>query len=820
MSTDGYATFPDRQDASSMTTDKRATLVGMALMLAVLTAGEARLLADDDPPPPPAGSVFPRWAMARFPGGWFVPTYLETYAPDTTLLNEESNGFAMLDSPRVYYSGESPLHFNWYYGPVSLTSVLHPGTAALALPFSAVDRFDLRRETPALAQTGLHLIPATADLDSGSSGMFSIVDPNMGEVSSTFQFLMNTPAIKRNRLLYETRRRFRENVFLEYGLRKRFAASSLLAGVQYWSQERQFNDFTRRNDVFSESGSRLLLHGLYRRQVSGGVWDVFAAADVRERSHWNAEYGVYPQETVSGGRFALLAGAGYAAGGLQLSLSALHEYQRPDASPAGYAKDLIDNDGDAIYPQGPEVTRHGTALQFFLQAPILKEPQPPGTTLGLFLDGRYSFLTSGASPAAVNEISMASRPYRVWLWDKGAATSSNLLRVSGGVQADRALGRDVHLMAKAWALLVRVNPSGRVNDQTWVEPGLDLGLGSALWPGARLHVAAALAPGEVRENLAEFLEQGAPSATVAGWIDSNGDRRYQPNEKGSVAGYSGGPNHFLDAGILFPRERRLMVSFEQDLSAHWRVNVHGLYKKFANPLWVSFKDQYGIPETVNGRTLFFFDRPYKNFFLGNAPSGPQPFYAQACFQVAGQREQHWLFSLSFLTHIGMSQTAFGNGPLSNDPGIIAESQADPNSQMNAFGRVDGDRAFVARLFSGFYPAKDLFFALSLKYRDGNPFAFLNADYRHDQWVLTYSTIKAEDSHFKKGGPREDYMGELNLQLTYRRKVFGRDVLLSVAGFNLLDVGYELSEYVFSGGARDAMELQIPRSLRVTLAFGM
>lgn len=803
-----------------MTTNRRVTLVGMALMLTGLVASEARLLAGGDPPPPPAGSAFPRWAMARFPGGWFVPTYLEAYAPDTTLLNEESNGFSMLDSPRVYYSGESPLYFNWYYGQVSLTSVLHPGTAALALPFSAVDRFDLRPEAPEQAQMGLHLVPVIADEAPGSSGMFSIVDPNMGEVSSTFQFLMNTPAVKRNRLLYETRRRFRESFFLDYALRKRFATSSLLTSVQYWSQQRQFNDFNRRNDVFSESGSRLLLHALYRRHVSDGVWDVFAAADVRGRSHWNAEYGVYPQETLSGGRYAMLAGTGYTAGRLHLNLSAIHEYQRPDASPASYAKDLLDNDGDAIYPQAPEATRHGTALQLFLRAPLLDERQTPGTKLGLFLDGRYSFLTSGASPAAINEISVASRPYQVWLWNKGAATSSSLLRASGGVQADRAIGREAHLLAKAWALLVRVNPSGTVNDRTWVEPGLDLGVSSPLWPGARLQIAAALAPGEVRENLAEFLEQGAPSAMVAGWNDSNGDRRYQPNEQGSVYGYSGGPNHLLDPGMLFPRERRLMVSLEQELSPHWRVGVHGLYKTFANQLWVNFKDPYGFQETSSGRTLFFFDRPYKDFYLGNAPSGPQPFYGQACFRVSGQREQRWLFALSFLTHIGMSPTAFGNGPLSNDPGIIAESQANPNTLLNAFGRVDGDRAFVARLFYGFYPVKDLFVALSLKYRDGDPFAFLNADYGHNQWVLTYSTIKAENDHFEKGGPREDYMAELNLQVTYRRKVFGRDVLLSVAGFNLLDVGYELSEYVFSGGSRDPMELQIPRSLRVTVGFGI
>jgi len=36
----------------------------------------------------------------------------------------------------------------------------------------------------------------------------------------------------------------------------------------------------------------------------------------------------------------------------------------------------------------------------------------------------------------------------------------------------------------------------------------------------------------------------------------------------------------------------------------------------------------------------------------------------------------------------------------------------------------------------------------------------------------------------------------------------------------LDVGYELSEYVFSGGSRDAMELALPRSLRLTFSIDL
>jgi len=47
---------------------------------------------------------------------------------------------------------------------------------------------------------------------------------------------------------------------------------------------------------------------------------------------------------------------------------------------------------------------------------------------------------------------------------------------------------------------------------------------------------------------------------------------------------------------------------------------------------------------------------------------------------------------------------------------------------------------------------------------------------------------------------------------------GRDAVLSLTVFNILDFGAELSEYVFSGGSRDALELQIPRSIRLTFGW--
>ena len=132
--------------------------------------------------------------------------------------------------------------------------------------------------------------------------------------------------------------------------------------------------------------------------------------------------------------------------------------------------------------------------------------------------------------------------------------------------------------------------------------------------------------------------------------------------------------------------------------------------------------------------------------------------------------------------------------------------------------MDGDRGFVAKGYFGFYVFKKLFAAVSLKYRDGNPFAFFNTLSKYDQRVIYYQTIKAENEKGVKGGPREDYVADVSIKLNYNFKLFNREAVLSLSLFNIVAFGAELSEYVFSGGLRDAVELQIPRSIRLTLGW--
>jgi len=261
-----------------------------------------------------------------------------------------------------------------------------------------------------------------------------------------------------------------------------------------------------------------------------------------------------------------------------------------------------------------------------------------------------------------------------------------------------------------------------------------------------------------------------------------------------------------------------MIALTAKLSEKFRFNLKGLYKKISDNFWVSFKEDYGFYEEVDGKEIYLFSRPFEDFVLSNYPFDKDPFYAQLLMQVMGSEKNKWYFSFSFMAHIGMGHTAFGNGPSANDIGVLDESQANPNSWINGFGRVDGGRAFMGKIYFGFYITKGLFVAANLKYRDGAPFAFIDTHLSHGQRVLTFKTIQGENEKGVKGGPREDYVSDISVKVRYEFKVFGRDAEVFVSLFNLNDLGSELSEYVFSGGWRYANELQIPRSIRAGLTI--
>lgn len=761
--------------------------------------------------------VFNDFFMNNLPGGFFYTSFLENYAPDTILMIEESNGFAIIDSPKVYFEGDPFSQFNWFYNDFNINSTLDGGAPALQFPFSSVNQFRLQGDSPVSRGYGLHFLSKIPE-QSFSRLMLSSIYSDLGGYMPWASFLNSTPATERDDRLYSEYRKNLNNFFIDYTFNKKFKGSNLMISFNYYDIIRQFNDFNEFDTTFTEPGKLFLFNSSYGRLLKDGKLEISAAFNYLNRSNLDAELGRYPQETFMKEKFSFFSGIRLKKSSFDLRMSFIRENESLDPYESDFSKDLMDNDGEGFLDFGQMGTFIGNAFNIDLDVPFLKNLLKKGIKINAFLNCRYTTITGDETVHDYNSLYFDGDPYLVYQWEVGDSYSNSSLLADLGLELSIDITPAVTLFSKLWLSHNTLNFDFDENDLGFWSPGFDLGLLFFKNRNPEILIAYGQIPYDLRENVNMFLETNRPSATIYHWQDMNNDLVFQAGEAGDIYGYSGGNFHFLDPDISRPYKNRFLLTVNTRISKNWTLLVKGIYKRIKNNFWVQFDREYGFYETHDGVDLHFFDQPFRNYKLTNENFEEDPFYAQLLLHLQGGQPNRWFFSFSFMAHIGMGHTAFGNGPGTSDIGVLDESQANPNSWINGYGRLDGDRAFVGRIYFGFHVLKDLFLGMSLKYRDGTPFAFINSTYDHNQLALYYSTIKAEDDRGVKGGPREDYLSDMSIQLNYRFKLFKKDACLSLAYFNILNAGYELSEYVFSGGSRDAMELNIPQSLRLTLTM--
>jgi len=247
------------------------------------------------------------------------------------------------------------------------------------------------------------------------------------------------------------------------------------------------------------------------------------------------------------------------------------------------------------------------------------------------------------------------------------------------------------------------------------------------------------------------------------------------------------------------------------------VLVQGTAEYFADLFWLELRGNPAAYGNYDAAGHYFFNGTPTAYRLTNYPFHDQPFFAQVLLEYAIEKPEAYFVTLSFAAMIGMSRTAFGNGPGSNDMGVVDWSMANPNSNINGYGRTDADRAYVGKLAWGVQIIDRLWSTVTLRYRDGRPFAQMAINEQGGQAAFSYQTIRGETIAGKKGGPREDYLLNVNYELSYDFAIFcraGARVALIVT--NLFDLGHELSENVYANGTRQPLELEIPRNILLRL----
>jgi hypothetical protein len=756
--------------------------------------------------------------MNNLPGGFFYTSFIENYAPDVTFLIEESNAFSLIDNPKVYFEGDSFVDFSWFYNGSKMNSALNGGSPAVLLPFSSVSGYRLQGESPGTQNYGLDFVSKTPDRDV-SRALFSTVYTDMGTYTPWLTFMVEGHASTRDDLLYNTRRKVLTNYFFDYIFNKKFKKSNLSFSLDYFNIKRQFNDFNEYDATYEEVGKLLLADTRFSKELKRGAFEVFAVFNLSNRSAFNAESGSYPQENRERKRNSLLSGFSLRKEKFDLKFSFQYEKENLKSVEDNFSKELKDNDGDGIYPWSKLGDSSAAVLNLDISLPLKLNLFAKTLKIDTFLDGRHSILQGREEVDDYNPILFGNTPYLIVSWQPGSKYTNSNTDLKLGMNIAWDLSANLSLLAKCFLQYNHLGFDTAEKNLTFRTPGYDVGVHLFKNKKTRVLFSYGMIPTGIRENINLFLEPNRPSGAIDYWDDRNNDLTFQPGEQGPLFGNTGAMYHEVAEDIAAPMKQRLLLTVSSKISKNFMFNAKGILKKVKNNFAVRFAEEYGFYEQHNNYDIYFFNRPFERYVLTNYDYRKDPIYAQLLLNFIGGKKDKWFFNFSFLAHMGMGVTAFGNGPGSNDTGIINESMADPNSWINGYGRVDGDRAFVAKIYFGFYLTKKLFLGAGLKYRDGNPFAFIDSLYEHNQWALYYSTIQAEDERGVKGGPREDYVGDISIKLNYKFTLFNKDSYLSLSIFNLLDLGHEFSEYVFSGGSRDAMELNIPRSARLTLSMG-
>lgn len=230
-----------------------------------------------------------------------------------------------------------------------------------------------------------------------------------------------------------------------------------------------------------------------------------------------------------------------------------------------------------------------------------------------------------------------------------------------------------------------------------------------------------------------------------------------------------------------------------------------------------------IPGTFDDQTLLVWEQDPRTFgqdrfLLTNARLGS--FSAGLVAELNLERSRYW-WRLSFAAVKGYATTNPGNAVWENDPGVVGSLLADPNTLLNATGRIYFDRAYLARFYGGAIlprAAGDLEAGWVVSYWDGLAFGRRLLVEGLAQGPLV---VMATPRGSPEGGHRTKYNLAVDLRLSRRFSLPRGGVRLWADLFNLPNLSHAVRERDLSGpefNLRLPLAIQPPRFLRLGLEY--
>jgi hypothetical protein len=333
-----------------------------------------------------------------------------------------------------------------------------------------------------------------------------------------------------------------------------------------------------------------------------------------------------------------------------------------------------------------------------------------------------------------------------------------------------------------------------------------------------------------------FLTYGSPSSLgglVYSWNDLNTDNQFQEGEAGALLRREGPFFSGIDPDLKRPYTNEFSISFIHTFGSNWHLTVGGFYRENRNLVetlntGVTFSSyqpgsffDIGDDRIPNSRDDLEFTVYNQNigtlgqdFFLLTNPDSETRVSTYHGFDVTLVKKYsskfNFFLSLTAIRAVGI--TSPGNTEWENDDGTVGTLYDNPNTLINAEGRLRFDRGYTGRIGVNFMAPFGLRIGCVVKYYDGQPFArkiivtgmnqgpfIIQA---HPRGVARYEYNRTVDIRLEK---------PLNFNQTRMR------IILDV--FNLINRNLATEENEWTGPEfplRFATEIQSPRVFRLGL----
>ena len=552
-----------------------------------------------------------------------------------------------------------------------------------------------------------------------------------------------------------------------------------------------------------------------------------------------SEFG-YNENEVAQQAYASLSVYGHKNAGRQgqLTTGLTYAMQHNRHRQTDFMRNILDVDGEGFDPWYPDGHTH--ELNWAVDYRYTIQPW-----LHVHLDSYNSLLTfaplqqTWTNHVYLQGYHMPALPLYDYHWQSEAFTSG-MLENSISIEADYAVLPWLRLRGSVGATLDGILLSRRsVITPSW-EAKADIHIEPAKWFKMDLIAANYRIP--YTYETVQFLSNKYLNAEV----------NYAGT--GTLLTTTGGRYHRINKGLLQPQYVAMDIPIVFTIGRH-EIQILSSIKKYYNTWAVRLAEESADGYTsapVDGRTYSVYAmQPGERYYeVTQAPKTGTGFWDSPVFASNVIKYTYngkkVFFSMSWQSYCLSGASALGNGVQTEDIQVLSESTASPNAVLNdanmgqtntgirSLGRLNQDRAYIARLQLGVNITDNWQLSLSGKFRDGTPIAHyctqvVTDGANHSQavvWAATTRGINVVDGNF---GERTDSFFNFDLRLKYRGAI--RDVPFAVQAvcYNIWDFATELNEYaMYYDGAtgkgvshsRYPLSLCIPRGLLLTLSVGL